>query len=109
MLKTDIWQLALEQMRRNVCLKQQKTLILSTALVDWDIDKEDILDWWEEQDFDLEIPEHFGICFGVGKKPISEEMTIINEDPSAFNFPEKMEKKYHTTGVIAQMCLKMEF
>ena len=39
-------------------------------LIDWDIEKEDVLDWWETQNFDLEIPEHLEIAFGVGKNLI---------------------------------------
>ena len=86
--------------------KTAKDFNLIYPLVDWDIDKEDILDWWEEQDFDLEIPEHFGNCVWCWKKSYKKLMTIMHEDPSAFDFPEKMEKKYGTTGVIAQTMLK---
>ena len=38
-------------------------------LIDWDIDKEDVLSWWEDQDFDLEIPEHMGNCVWCWKNP----------------------------------------
>lgn len=35
-----------------------------------DFDKQDILDWWAEQPFDLGIPEHLGNCvFCVHKSP----------------------------------------
>ena len=84
--------------------KKAKDFNLIYTLVDWDIDKEDILDWWEEQDFDLEIPEHFGNCVWCWKKSYKKLMTIMLEDPSAFDFPEKMERKYGTI-VIAQNVL----
>ena len=74
-------------------------------LVDWDIDKEDVLNWWEDQEFDLEIPEHFGNCVWCWKKSYKKLMTVMIEQPDAFKFPEKMEKKYGKTGNIAKKML----
>ena len=71
-------------------------------LVDWKVDKQDVLDWWEEQSFDLDIPEHFGNCVWCWKKSYKKLMTIMIEDPSAFDFPERMENKYGKTGAMAQ-------
>jgi len=71
-------------------------------LVDWKVDKQDVLDWWEEQSFDLDIPEHFGNCVWCWKKSYKKLMTIMIEEPSAFNFPERMEKKYGRTGAMAK-------
>ena len=42
-------------------------------LIDWDIEKEDILSWWEDQPFDLEIPEHLGNCVWCWKKCLDGE------------------------------------
>ncbi len=74
-------------------------------LVDWKIDKEDVLDWWEEQAFDLEIPEHFGNCTWCWKKSYKKLITVMIENPEVFDFPEKMEKKYGKTGKIAEKML----
>jgi len=71
-------------------------------LVDWGVDKQDVLDWWEEQIFDLEIPEHFGNCVWCWKKSYKKLMTIMIEEPSVFDFPERMEKKYGKTGAMAK-------
>jgi len=71
-------------------------------LVHWGVDKEDILTWWEDQDFDLEIPEHFGNCKWCWKKSYKKLMTIMVEEPEAFDFPRKMEKKYSKTGAMAK-------
>ena len=71
-------------------------------LVDWKVDKQDVLDWWEEQSFDLDIPEHFGNCVWCWKKSYKKLMTIMIEEPSAFDFPERMEKKYGRTGAMAK-------
>ena len=74
-------------------------------LIDWDIDKEDILSWWEDQDFDLEIPEHMGNCVWCWKKSYIKLVTVMREKPEAFDFPEKMEKLHGRTGNIAQKVL----
>lgn len=71
-------------------------------LVEWNIDKYDVLDWWEDQIFDLQIPEHFGNCVWCWKKSYKKLMTIMIEEPTAFDFPERMEKKYGKTGAMAE-------
>tara|TARA_R100000781_G_scaffold45765_1_gene30985 strand:+ start:833 stop:1768 length:936 start_codon:yes stop_codon:yes gene_type:complete len=75
-------------------------------LVKWNKTKEDILDWWEDQKFDLEIPEHFGNCVWCWKKSDKKLMTIMVESPEAFDFPERMEKKYGQTGAMARHLQK---
>tara|TARA_B100000927_G_scaffold64924_2_gene51150 strand:+ start:1098 stop:2015 length:918 start_codon:yes stop_codon:yes gene_type:complete len=74
-------------------------------LVEWNIDKEDVLDWWEDQDFDLEIPEHMGNCVWCWKKSYKKLATVMKEKPEAFDFPERMEKIHGRTGNIAQNVL----
>lgn len=74
-------------------------------LIDWDIDKEDVLSWWEDQDFDLEIPEHMGNCVWCWKKSYKKLVTVMREKPEAFDFPERMEKLHGRTGNIAQKVL----
>lgn len=37
-----------------------------------DFDKQDILEWWEEQDFDLEIPPHCGNCVFCIEKTVNQ-------------------------------------
>jgi len=70
-------------------------------LLDMNVDKQDVLDWWQKQNFDLEIPEHFGNCVWCWKKSYKKLMTIMIEEPSAFDFPKKMEKKYPRNGAVA--------
>ncbi|MBT04105.1 MAG: hypothetical protein CL836_08795 [Crocinitomicaceae bacterium] len=74
-------------------------------LIDWDIEKEDILSWWEDQPFDLEIPEHMGNCVWCWKKSYIKLVTVMKEKPEAFEFPERMEKLHGKTGNIAQKML----
>ena len=88
--------------------RQIKTAQLNNfiyPLVGWDIDKEDVLDWWEEQDFDLEIPEHMGNCVWCWKKSYIKLATVMKEKPEAFDFPERMEKLHGQTGNIAKKVL----
>ena len=88
--------------------RQIKTAQLNNfiyPLVEWDIDKEDVLDWWEDQDFDLEIPEHMGNCVWCWKKSYIKLATVMKEKPDAFDFPERMEKIHGQTGNIAKKVL----
>ena len=88
--------------------RQIKTAQLNNfiyPLVEWDVDKEDVLDWWEDQEFDLEIPEHMGNCVWCWKKSYIKLATVMKEKPEAFDFPERMEKLHGQTGNIAKKVL----
>lgn len=65
---------------------------LHYPLVDLNIDKQDVLDFWENQDFDLELPEHLGNCVWCFKKSDKKLLKALSEYPKAFEFPKKMEK-----------------
>lgn len=57
-------------------------------------DKQDVLDWWEEQVFDLEVPEHQGNCVWCWKKSFTKLLSIMDVNPEAFDFPAQMEELY---------------
>lgn len=57
-------------------------------------DKQDVLDWWEDQIFDLDIPEHHGNCVWCWKKSFSKLLDIMEVTPSAFDFPARMEAEH---------------
>lgn len=57
-------------------------------------DKEDILEWWSKQPFDLTIPEHLGNCTSCFKKSDKKLDLILKEEPKVFKFFKKMEVKY---------------
>lgn len=61
-------------------------------------DKMDINDWWEDQDFNLAIPEHYGNCVTCWKKSDRKLFTIITEEPERFDFFKRMESKYPHAG-----------
>lgn len=67
-------------------------------LVEAGIDKQDVLSWWKEQAFDLQIPEHLGNCTWCWKKSFNKHMHVIHDMPSAFNFPQRMECLYPFVG-----------
>jgi len=68
-------------------------------LVHWfPTDKQDVLDWWEEQAFDLQLLEHQGNCKTCWKKSFKKLITLHNEDSSQFDFFERMETENGHVG-----------
>lgn len=61
-------------------------------------DKVDVLNFWEDQDFDLEIPEHLGNCLGCFKKSEKKLMQVMRDMPDAFKFSEHIEREYGHIG-----------
>lgn len=57
-------------------------------------DKQDVLDFWKEMPFDLNLPEHMGNCVWCFKKSDKKLMAAMGEMPQAFDFPERMEKEF---------------
>ena len=56
--------------------------------------KQEILDWWKNQPFDLEIEEHFGNCVGCYKKSDKKLKMIADEAPEYFDPFIELEEKY---------------
>lgn len=71
-------------------------------LVKWGIRKEDVLDWWSKQNFDLYLPEHRGNCVWCWKKSYRKLVQVFRDNPESFNFPDRMEKTYGRTGAMAE-------
>jgi len=59
--------------------------------------KAQVIDWWSQQDFDLEIAEHYGNCVTCWKKSDRKLMTIAAEEPERFEFMRRMEKEHKLT------------
>lgn len=47
--------------------------------------KQDILNWWKQQPFDLEIEEHYGNCVSCYKKSDKKLKMIADENPHYFD------------------------
>ena len=65
---------------------------------DWPSDKQDVLDWWEEQAFDLGIDEFEGNCLGCWKKSLKKHFMQIERDPSVYDFHKRMDAEHKFTG-----------
>jgi len=84
-----------KRLKRTDAHKQNKVY----PLVDWhreQPDKLDIIDWWEEQEFDLGIPEHLGNCVGCYKKSKKKLLKALRDAP--YQFINDLEKRYGYIG-----------
>lgn len=80
-------------------VKEDKTMNVVYPLVHWfPADKQDVLGWWEDQSFDLHLQEHQGNCKTCWKKSFNKLMKLHSEDPSQFDFFERMEDMYPRVG-----------
>lgn len=55
-------------------------------LVDWKITKQDVLDFWKQQDFDLMVNEPYGNCDGCFLKGKGKLAIIAKEKPELFDW-----------------------
>ncbi len=53
--------------------------------------KGDVLGWWSRQDFDLNLPEHYGNCVTCWKKSDRKLLTLAHENPALFDHFNNME------------------
>ena len=60
--------------------------------------KPEIMHWWRDQDFDLEISEHLGNCVTCWKKSDRKLFTIAKHEPIRFIHFQKMEEEHCRTG-----------
>lgn len=68
-------------------------------LLDWlPTTKPQVNSFWEAQPFRLRLPGYKGNCRTCWKKSIRKLMTIMDDDPSVFDFTERMEGQYATVG-----------
>ncbi len=58
------------------------------------VTKQDVLDWWAKQSFDLQLKEYEGNCSWCYKKSLPKLKRLLSEKPELFDFPERMEEKY---------------
>ena len=72
-------------------------------------DKQDVLDWWSEQEFDLGIEEWDGNCRGCFKKSFKKLFKQLDGDSSALDFHKDMELKYRTNGTNREEGYKRVF
>lgn len=56
--------------------------------------KQQILEWWSKQPFDLEIPEHLGNCKGCFKKSDKKLQMVAQEMPEVFDEIKELEDEF---------------
>lgn len=49
-----------------------------------DFEKQDVIDWWQDQPFDLLIPEHLGNCIFCIKKSTAKLALAIKDEPGLY-------------------------
>lgn len=84
--------------KRRVSAKASDRKIIYPLVDTWPTDKQDVLDWWADQPFDLEIEEFEGNCLGCYKKSLRKHFMQIEKDPSVYAFHDRMETLYRTVG-----------
>jgi hypothetical protein len=83
---------------RRINAKAAEMKITYPLVDEWPTDKQDVLDWWADQAFDLGIEEYQGNCVGCFKKSYSKHFKQIDEDPSAYDWHRRMERLYSHVG-----------
>lgn len=81
---TTILGLRADEPRRVSKLRNDPTRDISMPLADADIDKQHILDWWENHSFDLQLPNNdpaFGNCDLCFLKGMARVERVIREQP----------------------------
>ena len=61
-------------------------------------DKQDVIEWWSKQAFDLNIPEWLGNCVNCYKKSTKKLALSYRDYPSGWDGFIYYEKKYSTIG-----------
>jgi len=68
-------------------------------MVTWGVDKTQVREWWSQQDFDLDLPEHLGNCVTCFKKSERKLKTIAKHHPEYFEPMARMEARHsHVRG-----------
>lgn len=67
-------------------------------LIGANVTKQQVIHYWSKQPFDLQIPEHMGNCVTCYKKTDRKLYTIAKHEPERFEFFQRMESLYSTTG-----------
>lgn len=64
----------------------------------WPMDKQDVLDYWEDFSWDLAVPEREGNCLDCHKKSDKKLAQIAQEKPEVFHFPIMLDRLYSKVG-----------
>ncbi len=84
--------------RRRVSKNSTKDKIIYPLVDIFPADKEDVLDFFSQYDWDLKIPEHLGNCVTCFKKGGKKLYMAYKECPEYFDFNIEMEALYGRAG-----------
>ena len=85
-----------EPKRRSATAAQARIVY---PLLDWEpTTKPQINTYWRERNFRLRLKGYQGNCRWCWKKSMRKLMTLMDDDPAIFDFPERMEAQYGLTG-----------
>lgn len=85
-----------EEHRRS---KRQQEMQLFYPFLDFlSITKPDVNQFWTTQPFRLNLMGYQGNCKWCWKKSVRKLLTIMDDDPAMFDFPERMEALYNEVG-----------
>lgn len=79
--------------------KKANEVKITYPLIDlFPTDKQDVLNWWSLQKFDLGLDDWDGNCKGCFKKSFKKIFKQLDSDPTALDFHLEMESKYPQVG-----------
>lgn len=87
-----------EDEKRRVSKQQEVDNIVYPLIEDFPSDKQDVLDFWKKQDFDLSIEEWDGNCKGCYKKSFKKLFKQLDNDSHLLDFHINMESLYGRVG-----------
>lgn len=94
---------------RRVSAQAEVNNIIYPLINLWPSDKQDVLDFWEDQKFDLGLDEHDGNCKLCFKKSMKKQFKQMDSDPSIIKWYMDMEDKYATNGYNKEKEFKRVF
>lgn len=87
-----------DEQRRVNPITAKKHKIIYPLIDIWPTDKQDVMTFWEDQDFDLGLQDHQGNCKWCWKKSDKKHFRLIHENPEIYDFPRRMEQQYGWHG-----------
>lgn len=76
--------------------KQRK--LIYPLITDIEMTKPRVNAWWANQPFRLNLKGYQGNCKWCWKKSMRKHLTLLNENPGVYDFPERMEERHGLSG-----------
>lgn len=83
---------------RRVAASAEAQKIVYPLIDWWPTDKQDVLTYFEQFDWNLSIPEHEGNCLSCYKKSDKKLNRLYHEHPEYFEFPIRLDDLYGDVG-----------